>query len=87
MRSETRDMSRGKINGYCVDCHGAEAIKAVGAYEGVFDAGKKKPVCTDCHGQHRLKVRTRIWNKDTGEQVSDDGVRMMYENSPTNLRP
>ncbi len=40
----------------------------------------KMGVCTDCHGEHRLKVRTRRWDKETGKLVSDDGVRMMEEN-------
>lgn len=26
-----------------------------------------KIVCTDCHGQHRMKVRTVIWDKETGK--------------------
>ncbi|MEA3226717.1 MAG: cytochrome c3 family protein [Planctomycetota bacterium] len=24
-------------------------------------------VCTDCHGEHRMKVRTVIWDKETGK--------------------
>jgi formate-dependent nitrite reductase cytochrome c552 subunit len=27
----------------------------------------KKQVCTDCHGSHRMKVRIRIWDKETGK--------------------
>lgn len=41
-----------------------------------------KSVCTDCHGQHRLKVRTRTWDKETGKLIKDDGVRMMDKNRP-----
>ncbi|MGD0089020.1 MAG: multiheme c-type cytochrome [Planctomycetota bacterium] len=33
--------------------------------------------CTDCHGKdHRLKVRTRRWDKNTRKLIADDGVRM-----------
>lgn len=79
---------RDRINAYCMTCHGAEAIAAVAAHEDVFDTDQKdRPVCTDCHGKHRLTVRTRIWDKQTGALLSDDGVRMMYEDSPANLRP
>lgn len=49
-------------------------------------AGDKKTqaiwICTDCHGQHRMKVRTRVWDKDTGKLIKDDGVRMMDKNRP-----
>jgi len=39
------------------------------------DAAKS---CTDCHGkEHRLKVRTRRWDKITRKLISDDGVRMV----------
>jgi hypothetical protein len=40
-------------------------------------------VCTECHGEnHRMEVRTRKWDKKTRKLISDDGVRMMYKNSP-----
>ncbi len=41
-----------------------------------------KWICTDCHGQHRMKVRTRIWDKETGKLIKDDGVRMMDKSRP-----
>ena len=45
-------------------------------------AAPVKRICTDCHGQHRMKVRTRVWDKDTGKLIKDDGVRMMDKSRP-----
>ena len=40
-------------------------------------------VCTECHGEnHKMAVRTRKWDKKTRKLLSDDGVRMMYKDSP-----
>jgi hypothetical protein len=39
---------------------------------------KKTKTCTDCHDfEHKLKNRTRRWNKDTRKIEWFDGVRMM----------
>ena len=46
------------------------------------EAASAKWICTDCHGQHRMKVRTRIWDKETGKLIKDDGVRMMDKSRP-----
>jgi hypothetical protein len=35
-------------------------------------AGMKAKVCTGCHGKHRLAVRTRVWNKETGKLVKEN---------------
>ena len=44
---------------------------------------EERLVCTECHGEnHRMEVRTRKWDKKTRKLISDDGVRMMYKNSP-----
>lgn len=48
-------------------------------------AAPVKWICTDCHGQHRMKVRTRIWDRETGKLLKDDGVRMMEKSRPANL--
>ena len=48
-----------------------------------FRSLQAKDTCSDCHGEeHRLKVRTRIWDKKTGKLLKDDGVRMMQKDSP-----
>ena len=71
-----------KIASACLACHKAEKIKDEDEdHKKVFD--KKGNVlpgaksCTECHGKHKMKVRTRIWDKSTGKLLSDDGVRMM----------
>ena len=39
---------------------------------------KKLETCTDCHDfEHKLKNRTRRWNKETRKIEWFDGVRMM----------
>ncbi|NLF69435.1 MAG: hypothetical protein GX575_10325 [Candidatus Anammoximicrobium sp.] len=74
-----------KIAASCLaKCHKKEDLVASGDHDEVFAAAKKTDkTCTDCHAEkHRLKVRTRIWDKATGKLLSDDGVRMMYKDSP-----
>lgn len=56
-----------KLNSFCKSCHP----------DGKLGGGKK--YCTDCHGQHRLGYRTRKWDKETGELVVDDKVRMLTD--------
>ena len=55
------------------------------ASEAKAGAGPVRWICTDCHGQHRMKVRTRVWDKETGKLIKDDGVRMMDKSRPANL--
>jgi hypothetical protein len=71
-----------KIDAACAKCHDshdAPAAKVIARWQqscpGKTNA--KDVTCTDCHGSHRLKVRTRRWDKATGKLISDDGVRMM----------
>jgi hypothetical protein len=76
---------REKINATCMaKCHDKDELAASGNHDELFVAAKKTDkTCTDCHAEkHRLKVRTRIWDKATGKLLSDDGVRMMYKDSP-----
>jgi hypothetical protein len=56
-----------KINSFCKSCHP----------EAKLGGGKK--YCTDCHGEHRLSHRTRKWDKETGELIEDDKVRMLTD--------
>ncbi len=76
---------RDKIAAACMTkCHTKDDLVASGNHDEVFVAAKKTDkTCTECHAEkHRLKVRTRIWDKATGKLLSDDGVRMMYKDSP-----
>jgi hypothetical protein len=54
-----------KINSSCWKCHP----------DGKLSGGME--YCTDCHGEHRLSYRTRRWDKETGELIEDDKVRMV----------
>lgn len=90
--------SKARINPSCVKCHAPETLEGLGDHEPALarlkakiiptsspaksSAKEPKWICTDCHGEHRLKVRTRVWDKDTGKLISDDGVRMMDHNRP-----
>lgn len=65
------------INDDCQDCH-RETLPMTAQHKAVL-ARKLKKVCTDCHGEHRLSHRTRRWNRQTGELISDDNVRMMTD--------
>ncbi len=55
----------------CEGCHKEDDVppaKVVARWK-ELDINKSDPttiVCTDCHGEHRMKVRTVIWNKETG---------------------
>ena len=70
-----------KINPTCMMCHPRYEIQHVKDHEPllagaktIFDeeaessATNDGKYCTDCHGiKHRMKVRTILWNKATGE--------------------
>jgi len=61
-----------KIEPFCLKCHQSHDVsprKVVARWMernlDKTDAGQI--VCTDCHGDHRMKVRTVIWDKNTGK--------------------
>ncbi|MBL7187569.1 MAG: cytochrome c3 family protein [Phycisphaerae bacterium] len=77
-----------KIGAYCITCHGQPELEHVDEHKPLLaNDPDDEHVCTDCHGKHKMDVRTRIWDKETGKLISDDGVRMMYEDSPTRGNP
>ena len=64
-----------KANTSCKGCHESDDVPP----EKVVDRWKEqipdktdpeKIVCTDCHGSHRMKVRTIIWDKNSGKLLS-----------------
>lgn len=74
---------RGKIVPSCLKCHVQDKLAGVDKHKPAMTAaGKWEKICTDCHGSHRLKVRTRRWDKETGQLISDDGVRMIGKPKP-----
>lgn len=64
----------------CLNCH-RQTLPLTAEHKPVL-ARKVKKVCTDCHGEHRLSHRTRRWNRETGELIGDDKVRMMTDEMP-----
>jgi len=60
------------IDPLCCNCH------LLADHEPMLVGADAAASCTDCHGkEHRLKVRTRRWDKTTRKLISDDGVRMI----------
>lgn len=61
-----------RIESFCQGCHTAHDVspeKVVIRWieRGLDKIEPDKIVCTHCHGDHRMKVRTVIWNKTSGE--------------------
>lgn len=67
--------AKAKINPSCLACHAQDKLSEV--HEPVVAGTAEEKYCTDCHGEHRLAHRTRQWDKNTGELLKDDGVRMI----------
>lgn len=64
-----------KIDPLCQDCHifhdvPPDKVVARWAERNPGKPDTDKIVCTDCHGDHRMKVRTIIWDKETGKLLS-----------------
>ena len=72
-----------RVNEHCLECH--REYKKTGVVCVYGTPGPHQVVeakfCTDCHGDHRVTVRTRRWDKDTGKLIYDDGVRMIGSGS------
>jgi hypothetical protein len=63
-----------KINPFCQGCHHshdvpADKVIALWMQRNLDKTNPDKVICTDCHGEHRMKVRTIIWNKETGKRL------------------
>jgi len=59
--------AKAAINSFCKGCHPDSKLSE----------GKK--YCVECHGKHRMEHRTRKWDKETGELLEDDKVRMLTD--------
>ena len=71
------------VDDFCVSCHPKSDLVKRDDHKEWFRDREHGETCNDCHAEgHRMKVRTRIWDKKTRKLVSDDGVRMMYKDSP-----
>lgn len=68
-----------KLNAKCMECHEQSKMPAEEHARLFAESKEQKQVCTDCHGDHRLPHRTRIWNRETGELIKSDKVRMLND--------
>jgi hypothetical protein len=71
-----------KVAKFCTQCHTKRDLLEGDAAHEKFFAGPVEPdqTCTNCHDmKHKLKVRTRRWDKATRKIEWYDGVRMMRE--------
>ena len=70
-----------QVMALCMACHEkAKLVKEDNHDELFSDEADPEDTCADCHGEkHRLKVRTRRWDKQTGKLIWSDGVRMMED--------
>jgi len=64
--------SADEIDPFCRGCHGSHDVppkKVVARWKeiGLDNGDPTAIVCTACHGDHRMKVRTVIWDKETGK--------------------
>jgi hypothetical protein len=62
-----------------MECHDQAKLPEEEHAELFADGTDKAKVCTDCHGDHRLPHRTRRWNRETGELIESDAVRMLND--------
>ncbi|MBE0536963.1 MAG: hypothetical protein IH624_14970 [Phycisphaerae bacterium] len=67
-----RMFARDVIDDACGKCHKGHDVapgKVIARFRkrGLDASDAGTVVCTDCHGDHRLKVRSVLWNKKTGE--------------------
>jgi hypothetical protein len=63
-----------EINPFCQGCHHshdvpADKVVTLWMERNSDKTNPDKIVCTDCHGEHRMKVRTIIWDKETGKRL------------------
>ncbi len=76
--------SMAKINASCmaIECHPGNEIDDPNHKNILYDLEANKTYCTNCHGDHLISHRTRRWNKNTGELLEDDKVRLYIDQRP-----
>ena len=67
------------LNSKCMECHDQAKLPKEEHADLFAEASEEVKVCTDCHGDHRLSHRTRRWNRETGELIESDAVRMLND--------
>ena len=82
--------AKSDVDPFCMTCHPKDEmlendrLRKNDYHKDVFNPNAEDHLlCTECHGEnHRMAVRTRKWDKTPRKLLSDDGVRMMYKDSP-----
>ena len=76
--------SKERINPRCMTCHPREDMlkdkTAALSHRKLFQRWDKpktaepgEKYCVECHGEHRLRHRTRVWDKETGKLLKQSG--------------
>ncbi len=64
-----------KIAPFCMNCHPRRKIARKREHKAILaGTATENRHCTDCHGTHRMAVRTRRWDKTTGELIPAPSV-------------
>jgi len=78
-----RMFAKSDIDAFCITCHSEDQLRKRDLHREWLADSQRDETCNECHGkEHRIKVRTRQWDKRTGKLIRDDGVRMMQKDSP-----
>jgi len=66
-----------RVAPFCLSCHPQDKLARDANHQAILAAETTPQRCTDCHGEHRLKNRTRRWDKDTGKLIWKDSGPVM----------
>jgi len=83
-----RMFAKSDSDAVCITCHPEDQLRKRDLHREWLAESQRDETCYECHGKdHRIKVRTRQWDKKTGKLIHDDGVRMMQKDSPASGGP
>ena len=74
--------SETRVAPFCLSCHPQAKLALDANHQPIFASSAPPQRCTDCHGEHRLKNRTRRWDKDTGKLIWKDPGPVMDSLTP-----
>jgi hypothetical protein len=67
---------------FCLSCHTKKKLALDPNHQPLLAKSVASPPrCTECHGEHRLKNRTRRWDKNTGILIWKDSGPVMDRKS------
>ncbi|MBN2315299.1 MAG: cytochrome c3 family protein [Sedimentisphaerales bacterium] len=68
-----------KVKSFCLSCHPEDSMNIPAHQAVASEINPSTKSCTDCHGEHRLKYRTRKWDKTTRNLIKDQRVRRLSD--------